>query len=236
MPGAACPQCGAALTFRSVGLPVIVCAFCRSTVLRSGEDLTRLGESASLPETATPLQLGSSGRDGSQAFTLIGSVRWLWGAAPDNNHVAQGVWTEWLMLFDDGGHGWLAEAGGRLMLTRRSRADDRNALVAALRQGGAIKPGTRAQFGKIGYRVIDARPAVSAGCDGELPFAAPPGETMFGVDLAGADGSFASVQRHKDSIEVYLGRYVRLRELAPRGLRAVPGWAAPGWAASGRAA
>lgn len=228
---APCPQCGAPLHFRSAGLPVIVCAFCRSTVMRHGETLSRVGESAALAAAVSPLCLGAEGRDRDDRFALIGSIRWLWGATPENDHVAQGSWTEWLMLYADGRHGWLAEAGGRLMVSRRLVGYRNNGIVRALVGGKAVGIGTDSTLASINFKVADARPAVSAGCEGELPFAAPAGETLYGVDLVSRNGDFASIQRHGKTVSVYLGRYVRLRDLDMVGLTTPPGWTPPAWAA-----
>jgi hypothetical protein len=227
---APCPQCGAPLTFRSVGLPIIVCDYCRSTVMRNGDALSKTGSSAGVPEAASPLQLGVTGVADGEAFQLIGRVRWLWGATADNGQIAQGCWTEWLMLFADSSFGWLAEAGGRLMVSRRHQISANNMIFRALSDGEAVRPGQGCQIDGRRFTVIDVRHAVSAGCDGEIPFAAPPGETLFSVDLGGSKGGFASLQRHDGQVECYLGRTVRLAELRPQGLRAVPGWEAPAWA------
>lgn len=227
---AICPQCGAPLVFRSAGLPIIVCDYCRSTVMRTGDALSKTGSSAGVPEAASPLQLGVTGVDGDAPFTLVGRVRWLWGATPENGQVARGSWTEWLMLYGDSSFGWLAEAGGRLMISRRHTISANNKLLGHFTAGGAMRPGMDCEIDGTRFRVTDARPAVSAGCDGEIPFAAPPGETIFSVDLVSRDGRFAAFQRHGETVETYLGRTVTLQQLQPRGLRALPGWTPPDWA------
>lgn len=232
---APCPQCGAPLVFRSVGLPIIVCGYCRSTVMRIGDRLSKQGSSVSVPDSASPLQLGTTGMDLEQPFTLIGRVRWLWGIS-DADAVAKGSWTEWLMLYADSSFGWLAEAGGRLMLSRRTDISANNKILKALAGGGAIAPGDRCTIDGDGFRVTDARWAVSAGCDGEIPFAAPAGERMFGVDLVSGKGRFASFQRHEGQVETWIGRLVTLKQLKPQGLRDVPGWQPPHWAQAGSAA
>lgn len=231
---APCPQCGAPLVFRSAGLPVIVCDYCRSTVMRTGDALQRTGSSAGVPEAASPLQLGTTGTADGSTFTLVGRVRWLWGVGADG--IASGCWTEWLMLHADSSFGWLAEAGGRLFVTRRTLISPNNNIMRRLWDGGSIEPGQTCMIDGARFRVSDARWAVSAGCDGEIPFAAPPGERLYGVDLVGPDGAFVSMQRHDRQVEAYRGRQVRLVELKPQGLRAVPGWPTPAWASAGTVA
>ncbi len=228
---APCPQCGAPLHFRSIGLPIIVCDYCRSTVMRTGSRLNITGRSDGVPEAASPLQIGVTGQADGQEFTLVGRIRWLWGT--ENGSPAQGCWTEWLMLFADSRFGWLAEAGGRLLFSRRSDISPNNGVLGRLRDGGSIKPRHQCIIDGERYSVTDARFATSAGCDGEIPFAAPPGTRIFSVDLTGHKGGFASFQRHDNQIETYLGRPVRLADLMLRGLRPVPGWPTPAWAAAG---
>ena len=71
---APCPGCGAPVEFRSAQSIRAVCAYCHSTVLRSGDTLSRIGKMAELFDDFSPLQLMASGVwqvDGkSLAFTL----------------------------------------------------------------------------------------------------------------------------------------------------------------------
>ena len=75
---APCPGCGAPVEFKSAQSTHAVCAYCQSTVVRSGEVLTRLGKMAELFDDHSPLQLMASGRiqlDGKDVpFTLIGRL------------------------------------------------------------------------------------------------------------------------------------------------------------------
>ena len=59
---AACPGCGAPVEFRSAQSLYAVCSFCRSTVVRTGDTLSRVGQMAELFEDHSPLQLLASGR------------------------------------------------------------------------------------------------------------------------------------------------------------------------------
>ncbi|MDN5540472.1 MAG: hypothetical protein L0H08_26350, partial [Comamonas sp.] len=73
---APCPGCGAPVHFASAQSSFAVCEFCRSTVLRDGETLKRIGSMAEVFEDYSPLQLGASGmvkRDGKpEPFTVVG--------------------------------------------------------------------------------------------------------------------------------------------------------------------
>ena len=67
---AACPNCGAPVEFASAASASAVCSFCRSTLVRDGEALKRIGTSAELFDDHSPLQLGVQGRRAGVAFTL----------------------------------------------------------------------------------------------------------------------------------------------------------------------
>jgi hypothetical protein len=223
-----CPSCGAPIAFRSAGLPIVVCDFCRSTVMRRGPDLELIGVAARVPETITPLQIGSRGTYDGTAFELIGRVRWQWRDAAG---LVGGGWSEWLALFADGRAGWLAEAMGRYTMTTELAQLPGDTIVARLAAGDTIVPGTLVELAGTSYRVIDARTAEAVGSEGELPFAAPAGETLFGVDLANGSGGRASLQKHGDAVTAWIGSAIALRDLQPKGLRRIDGWQLPGWAA-----
>ena len=156
---AACPNCGAPVEFRSAASAFAVCSFCRSTVVREGEALRKIGESAELFDDHSPLQLGASGKYQGAAFTLVGRLQYRY---------AEGTWNEWHALFDSGKSGWLSEDNGRYViafdapLTRR-RAERRE--PARRRAGGA---GRAALDGRVGHdRDADrgaGRAAVPADC------------------------------------------------------------------------
>ena len=90
---AACPNCGAPVEFRSAASPFAVCSFCRSTVVRAGDQLRKIGESAELFDDHTPLQLGARGKYQGAPFTLVGRLQYRY---------AEGTWNEWHALFESG--------------------------------------------------------------------------------------------------------------------------------------
>jgi hypothetical protein len=111
---APCPGCGAPVEFKSAQSTHAVCGYCQSTVVRSGEVLTRLGKMAELFDDHSPLQLMASGRitlDGKeQPFTLIGRLQFKSDA---------GVWTEWVAFLEDGSTASLGEDNGAYVFTRK---------------------------------------------------------------------------------------------------------------------
>ena len=90
---APCPNCGAPVEFRSAASPFAVCSFCRSTVVRAGNELRKIGESAELFDDHTPLQLGVNGTYQGAHFDLFGRLQY---------RTAEGTWNEWHALFDSG--------------------------------------------------------------------------------------------------------------------------------------
>jgi hypothetical protein len=216
-----CPNCGAAISFRSVDLPVRVCDYCHSSITRTGDALVSMGKVAEVPEDVSPLQIGVRGSDGGHGFQLIGRVRWRW---------TDGGWNEWLALFDNGTTGWIGEAMGRYMLLREVAATG-SAVERGLRDGAQIIVGTEATIDGVQYRVTDVKQATCAGSEGELPFNTPPGFSMPSVDLMAADGHCASIQMDGGEVKLYAGRYVTLADMKATGLRAFDGWPMPRFAA-----
>lgn len=213
---AACPNCGAEIRFRSTALPVKVCDFCRSAVLRTGDNLLAMGKIASVPDDVSPLQIGTRGQVDSIGFELVGRVRWRW---------SDGAWSEWFVLFDDGSTGWLGEATGRFMLLREIPSDSK--MVQRLLDCAAIKVGQQIRVDGTTFVANDVRTATCVGSEGELPISAPAGLEMLTIDLVSNDGACACLQKDRGSVATYVGRYVTLAELAPVGLRAMEGWSIP---------
>src|SRR5215207_847904 len=90
---APCPACGAPVEFRSAQSTHAICSFCRSTVVRDGDKLSRVGKMAELFDDHSPLQLMASGRWEGKAFTLVGRLQYKGDT---------GTWTEWNALLGDG--------------------------------------------------------------------------------------------------------------------------------------
>lgn len=224
-----CPSCGAAISFRSIDLPVKVCDYCRSSVIRSGETLEAIGKVAEVPEDVSPLQLGTRGKVGAHGFEVIGRVRWRW---------TDGAWNEWLALFDDGSTAWLGESMGRFMLLREiDEGASPNRVAQRLAINGVVL-GDEAVIAGTKFTVTDVKDVVCVASEGELPFPAPDGLAMTSVDLMAPDGESASIQQEPGKgterpgpPSVYVGRYVSLADLAATNLRAFDGWPMPRFAA-----
>lgn len=218
-----CPNCGADVVFRSPALPVKVCDYCQTNVMRVGDELRDMGKAAVLPFDISPIRIGTSGRFDGQGFDVIGRVRWGW---------SDGSWNEWLMLFGDGSHGWLGEAMGQFMVTRERALDGvRTEMFRHLASGGDIQVGESGELDGVEYIAADIKQATCLAAEGELPFTAPAGWTIDSIDFRTTTGAVASFQRDGEEANLYLGRYVELGELKPQDLREITGWAMPRFAA-----
>ena len=218
-----CPNCGAALAFRSADLVAKVCDHCRSTIVRRGEVLENAGKAAEVPEDVSPLRLGVRGRDGDRRFDVVGRVRWRW---------ADGAWNEWCCAWEGGGYAWLGEASGRWMLLAEVEASAWDGgVVAAMRGGRPVTPGDTAMLGGLEYAVNDVQDVECVGAEGELPYPVPIGTKGVSIDLARPDGRAASLQTENGELNAYAGRYVTLADLHVKGLRAFDGWPTPRYAA-----
>ena len=214
-----CPNCGAEIVFRSPALPVRVCDYCQTSVLRIDEGVRAMGKAAVLPFDVSPIRIGTRGTYDGKSFDVIGRVRWGWTA---------GSWNEWLLLFADGSHGWLGDAMGQFSVLReRALEDIDDRAIRALARGDFVPVGTGAQIGGEAFVVADNREARCIAAEGELPFVAPAGWTVRSVDFRSASGAAATFQRDKEESSFYTGRYVTLAELQPRDLRAIDGWKMP---------
>lgn len=216
MQSVACPTCGAEVSFRSPALPVRVCDYCRTLVVRTSQSAQAMGETAVLPFDISPIQIGTEGRCFDQGFQIVGRVRWAW---------EDGAWNEWLMLLADGSHAWLGEAMGQFMALREVELTGSLAqVIRRLMNDTPVKPGESGNIAGHAYEVADIRTVRCIGCEGELPFTAPAGWEALSVDFRNRDGRCASFQKDAHGPSLYVGQYVTLASLQPRNLRALPGW------------
>ena len=189
-----------------------MCGFCRSTLVRDGQALRRIGISAELFDDHSPLQLGASGTRQGMAFTLVGRLQYGY---------ADGTWNEWHVLFDNGRSAWLSEDNGAYVFAFDAAlpadAPQDAAALATLRAGQRILADGRA------WDVASTVQAKLLAAQGELP--APPrlqGEFTV-VDLRNAQGEVATLDA-SDAAQLHwsVGRSVALSELRMAGLRQGP--------------
>ena len=226
-----CPNCGAPVEFASAASASAVCGFCRSTLVRDGDALRRIGVSAELFDDHTPLQLGAGGKRQGLAFTLVGRLQYGYTSDPQAAPASpakgaadatgpagprlDGTWNEWHALFENGRSVWLSEDNGAYVLAFDAEAPAE--APAALDQ---LRAGEQLRLGGQTWSVASVVRARLIAAEGELP--SPPnlqGEFTV-VDLRNPLGEVGTLddsdarQRHWS-----VGRSVALSELALSGLK-----------------
>jgi len=190
-----------------------VCGYCRSTVLRDGDSLRKIGESAELFDDHTPLQIGVSGKHGARTFTVIGRLQFGYGegATPD------GTWNEWHLLFSDGRNGWLSEDNDQYVLVFDVALDKAPPPAAEITVGQSIwLVGLRWSVASI----ADARPLAA---QGELPSPPALGQRYPIIDLRNEQAQVATLDYADPAKPGFsIGVAVRLDALSLQGLREDP--------------
>ena len=182
-----------------------VCSFCRSTLVREGEALRRIGQSAELFDDHSPLQLGVAGRWQGAAFTLVGRLQLRY---------AEGSWNEWHALFDGGKSAWLSEDNGRYVMAFDAPAP------AALPRLGDLRPGLAFTIDGRSWQVASVTRARIAAAQGELPFAPKLDVEYSIVDLRNAQDEVATLDFADPARPQWsVGRGAALAALALTGLR-----------------
>ena len=186
-----CPSCGAEVQFKSAASAVAVCTFCRGTVLRDGASAANMGKLSEILDDYSPIQLGTTGAWKAKQFTVLGRLRLKY---------ADGAWNEWSIEFQDGTPGWLSDASGQYIVTRRAANARPPVAMDQLQVGRSIV------VNKQQYAVTDARKCVCIGGEGELPEPARDGKEFLSVDLRVVGGNgFITFDYSDDPASVYAG-------------------------------
>lgn len=204
MKSAACPSCGAPVAFRSSASVYAVCAFCRSTLLRAGDDLRNLGRMADLMDDPSRLQIGSEGTFRGVHFAIIGRIQLKYDA---------GLWNEWHLLFDDQRSAWLSEAGGEYVVSAQM------AVKETLPDFAALAPDMPLTI--AGHRLIvsDLESARCIAGEGELPFKVESGYDVCTADLRGNE-RLVTIDYSETPPLVFVGYPAQFAELRLVNLRA----------------
>ena len=208
---AACPNCGAPVEFRSAASAFAVCSFCKSTVVREGDALRRIGQSAELFDDHSPLQLGAAGKYQGAAFTLVGRLQYRY---------ADGTWNEWHALFDgadgDAGaqkSGWLSEDNGRYVFAFDA------GLEGAAPPSASLKAGAPLLLGGQRWSVASVAAAKLIAAQGELPYKPELARGFIVCDLRNPRGEVGTLDYSDPARPRWaIGRSVALAELAMSGL------------------
>jgi ribosomal protein S27E len=200
---ASCPSCGAPVSFRSAASVYAVCEFCRSTLLRQGEDLENLGRMADLLEDASLIQIGTEGKFRGQHFGVIGRIQL--------KHES-GLWNEWHILFDDGRNAWLSEAGGEYVVSAQVVVNE------AIPAFETLSPETVVTLAGRSFSVTDLETARCISGQGELPFKVEAGYDVNTADLRGKD-RFLTIDYSETPPLVFVGHPTPYKDLNLANLR-----------------
>ena len=191
------------MEFRAAQSTHAVCAYCHSTVVRTGEVLSRLGKMAELFDDHSPLQLFATGRYQQRSFTLIGRLQY---------KTDDGTWAEWNALFDDGTSGWLAEDNGAYVFTLPV------AQPSAVAPPGQFVVGAQVVVEGKTYGVAAHARAMLVSAQGELPKLPPLGQAFTVVELRG-ERDVLSYDYGTEPPTVSRGLAVELEALELKGLK-----------------
>lgn len=210
---AACPGCGAPVEFRSAQSTHAVCGYCQSTVVRTGDELARIGKMSEVFDDFSPLQLQASGsyqKSGeSRNFTLVGRLQYKY---------EQGSWTEWYAVFDDGSPAFLSEDNGAYVFSLP--AVSQRSVPAAEH----FRVGSTTAIGGKSFSVASNMQVSLVSAQGELPHLPPLGAPFAMVELRSSDGEVLGIDYGTASAAGGLpllsrGHSVLLGELKLSGLR-----------------
>ncbi len=201
---APCPGCGAPVSFVSAQSTHAVCGYCQSTVVRSGDVLSRIGKMAELFEDFSPLQLQATGKFLARNFTLIGRLQY---------KAAEGSWTEWNAWFDDGAQGWLAEDNGAYVFTLPT------AMQREVPEAARFVVGAQTAINGKPFTVASNQSAVLVSAQGELPKLPPLGQAFAMVELRGPSGEVISIDYGSTPPALAQGSAVQLDALQLKGIK-----------------
>ncbi len=205
---APCPGCGAPVEFRSAQSTHAVCGYCQSTVVRSGEVLSRIGKMAELFDDHSPLQLMASGRivlgGKEEPFTLIGRLQY-------KNEA--GTWAEWAAYLNDGSMATLGEDNGAYVFTRPDPS------IHNFPDANRLRAGTTTAVNGKSFSVAFAGQGSLISAQGELPKLPPLGQPFAMLELRSSDGEVLSIDYGTQPPHVERGRSVLLEDLKLQGLK-----------------
>ena len=229
---ALCPNCGAPVEFASAASASAVCSFCRSTLVREGEALRRIGVSAELFDDHSPLQLGAGGTFQGLGFTLVGRLQYGYSVSPlasaapplppagagstgKAGSSLDGSWNEWHAFFVNGRSAWLSEDNGAYVFSM-----DAPLPADAPTELDPLRAGSRVVVDGRSWDVASVVRTKLIAAQGELP--SPPrleGEFTV-VDLRNDAGDVGTLDGSDPAtLHWSRGRSVRLADLKLQGLK-----------------
>ena len=204
-----CPSCGAPIQFRWSNAVQTVCEYCRSVLVRHDVDLERVGQVATIPDDASPIQLGTEGIYRNRAFQVIGRIVY---------EYEHGRWNEWHLIFNDSTSGWLADAQLEYAVSFWT------APPAPLPPESALSTANRFDWHGGLYQVTTITRAHYVGVEGELPFEYWDKTDLTFVDLRSPDARFATIDYSETPPLLFIGEAVEYDDLRLKNVREFEGW------------
>lgn len=197
-----CPSCGASVPVYSATSALVVCEYCQSTLIRSGDSAVDSGKKSALIEDFSPFQLHTSGHYHGETFEIIGRLQIRYD---------RGCWNEWYIIFSNGHYGWLADFSGQYVITTNASIEGKIPTFDDLLAGT-----TRIIHKNKSFVAADVRRAksVKANAQGELPFVLKSDEDVLSADFR-CRNEFLTLDYSENSQKpiVYLGKMVTLDNL-----------------------
>lgn len=207
-----CPNCGAQIVFRWSSAVQTTCAYCRSVLVRHDLDLARVGTVSDLPETSTPIQLGTEGQYGRTAFVVVGRIVY---------EYERGGWSEWYCVGQQGESLWLSDAQLDYAVSREAATD------APLPSAESLRPGQTLRTRDAELTVTTLTRARYRGVEGELPFEYWDKRDVLFADLGAPDGRFGTIDYSEAPPLLFVGEYVSYEALQLKNVREFESWPAP---------
>lgn len=192
-----CPSCGAPLVIRNRFVRMITCDFCENISLVTDDGLDPTGRQAALHEQSRLLFLDALGEIEGRAFRVVGRLRYQTDTV---------YWDEWLLVFDDGEPGWLAEDEGTYKLYYKEAVDENAPPFHAVGVGMELELDGGSAF------VTEIGEAMVSGGEGQLAFPVVPGQRVDYVDAVAGD-QIVSLEYHGDHVEMSVGRELAQAEI-----------------------
>ncbi|MBI4758805.1 MAG: DUF4178 domain-containing protein [Chloroflexi bacterium] len=162
-----CAACGAPIEVESRFTTLVVCQYCGQTLYIHDDAVDPTGKTAKLVDYGSRLALGKAGAVRGRRFKALGRVRY---------NYEGGFWDEWFLRFDDGQVGWLEEDEGEYTLVFKTR------LTSPLPPFGDIAVGSVVPVSQMRVFITEKGTGSVAGAEGEISFAARPGEQIQYID------------------------------------------------------
>ena len=207
-PVASCPNCGAKIIFKWSSSVQTVCEYCKSVLVRSDVDLTKVGQVADLPPDISPIQLNTEGIYRNKAFVVIGRILY---------EYEQGGWNEWHLMMNDGTSGWLSDAQAEYAVSFAAKGQ-------ALPKESQLEVGQQFSWSGENYTLSVITAAHFRGVQGELPFRYWGKDEVVFADLRTSSRKFATLDYSDEEPSLYLGELVEFDDLKLKNLRQFEGW------------